>query len=88
MTCEHVLLCSNTSNDATIQASFLTQAASTFCLLNPPTLGLQGQGLNSSLEDAAVYAECVEQHHGSVDAMLLAYNKVRLPNTPGHHNHH
>lgn len=38
-----------------------------------------GQGLNSSLEDVAVFAQCLEQHQGNVDAALPAYNKERLP---------
>ena len=38
-----------------------------------------GQGLNSGLEDAAGFAQCLERHHGNVDATLPAYNKLRLP---------
>ena len=38
-----------------------------------------GQGLNSGLEDAAVFAQCLERHQGNVDATLPAYNKLRLP---------
>ena len=42
----------------------------------PPALG---QGLNSGLEDAAIFAHCLERHQGNVDATLPAYNKLRLP---------
>ena len=38
-----------------------------------------GQGLNAGLEDAAVFAQCLEQHQGNVDSALLAYNIARLP---------
>ena len=38
-----------------------------------------GQGLNSGLEDVAVFAQCLERHQGNVDATLPAYNKLRLP---------
>ena len=38
-----------------------------------------GQGLNSGLEDVAVFAQCLEQHQGDVDATLPAYNRLRLP---------
>ena len=38
-----------------------------------------GQGLNSGMEDVAVFAHCLEQHQGSIDAALPAYNKARLP---------
>ncbi|KAL0027346.1 hypothetical protein WJX79_002794 [Trebouxia sp. C0005] len=38
-----------------------------------------GQGLNSSLEDVAVFAQCLEQHQGSIHAALPAYNRARLP---------
>lgn len=38
-----------------------------------------GQGLNSGLEDVAVFAQCLEQHQGDVDAALPAYNVQRLP---------
>lgn len=38
-----------------------------------------GQGLNSGLEDVAVFAQCLEQHQGKVDSALLAYNLARLP---------
>ena len=38
-----------------------------------------GQGLNSGMEDVAVFAHCLEQHQGSVDAALPAYNRARLP---------
>jgi len=38
-----------------------------------------GQGLNSSLEDVAVFAQCLEQHEGNVHAALPAYNRARLP---------
>ena len=38
-----------------------------------------GQGLNSGLEDAAIFAHCLERHQGNVDATLPAYNKLRLP---------
>ncbi len=38
-----------------------------------------GQGLNSGMEDVAVFAQCLEQQQGNVDTALLAYNKARLP---------
>lgn len=38
-----------------------------------------GQGLNSGMEDVAVFAQCLEQQQGNVDAALPAYNKARLP---------
>ena len=38
-----------------------------------------GQGLNAALEDVGVFAQCLEQHQGNVDAALPAYNKARLP---------
>lgn len=38
-----------------------------------------GQGLNSGLEDVAVFAQCLEEHQGNVGAALPAYNKARLP---------
>ena len=37
------------------------------------------QGLNAGLEDVTVFAQCLEQYHGNVDAALPAYNKARLP---------
>ena len=38
-----------------------------------------GQGLNAGLEDVAVFADCLQQHHGNVDTALPAYNTRRLP---------
>ncbi|KAA6420858.1 MAG: kynurenine 3-monooxygenase [Trebouxia sp. A1-2] len=38
-----------------------------------------GQGLNAGLEDAAVFADCLQQHRGNVNTALLAYNTRRLP---------
>ncbi len=38
-----------------------------------------GQGLNSGMEDVAVFAQCLEQQQGNVDAALPDYNKARLP---------
>ena len=38
-----------------------------------------GQGLNAALEDVVVFALCLEQHQGSVDTALPAYNRARLP---------
>ena len=40
---------------------------------------VMGQGLNSGLEDVAVFAEVLEQHQGNVDTALPAYNTARLP---------
>ncbi len=40
---------------------------------------VMGQGLNSGMEDVAVFAQCLEQQQGDVDAALPAYNKARLP---------
>ena len=38
-----------------------------------------GQGLNSGLEDVAIFAECLQQHAGQVDTALPAYTAARMP---------
>ena len=38
-----------------------------------------GQGLLAGLEDVAVFADCLQQHHGNLDTALPAYNRQRLP---------
>lgn len=38
-----------------------------------------GQGLNSGLEDVAVFAQCLRDFGGDVDVALPAYTRARLP---------
>lgn len=38
-----------------------------------------GQGLNCGLEDVVVFAQCLKDFDGDLDAALPAYTKARLP---------
>ena len=37
------------------------------------------QGCNSGLEDAAVFAQMLQQSNGDIDSLLPAYTAARLP---------
>jgi kynurenine 3-monooxygenase len=58
-------------------------AAGRFALIGDAAhtiLPFYGQGMNASLEDCQVFADCLEQHHGDLPAGLLAYQQQRKSN--------